>query len=79
MSGNESFLFEKPVGILEAMNSPMPHMEHPIKAKIKMVQNGYELNYEGKEFIAKNLDEALGMIRSWMEMNEKEMSKKNKA
>jgi len=82
MAGNESFLFKSPVGILEEMsshNEPMSgHME-PIKAKIELVQNGYELRYEGKKFIADNLDEALGLIRSWMEMNEKEMSKKDKA
>jgi len=82
MAGNESFFFSKPVGILEEMGSNEQKVSssysRPVRAEIKMVQNGYELDYENKSFIAKTLPEALEMIKSWMEMNEKEMSKGEK-
>jgi len=74
MASKEGFFFPNKVGMFESMHAPEV-FSRPIKAKIKMVQNGYELNYEDKEFIAKNLTEALGMIKKWMEDKEKEMSK----
>jgi len=66
--GKESFFFDKPVGILESINEPHRFREKP-RATIKMVQNGYELDYEGKDFVASTLDEALKMIKKWMEMS----------
>jgi len=66
----DSFLFPEKVGILSSHD--MPHeFREPIEASIKLVQNGYELHYEGKEFIAKTLDDGLKMIRTWMEKFEK--------
>lgn len=72
----DNLLFEKAVGAL-----PEPHTEmyrEPISADIKLVQNGYQLHYEHKRFNAKNLEEALELIKSWMEMGEKSSKKEDK-
>jgi len=67
---SDSFFFPDKVGILQSHD--MPHeFRRDVEASVKMVQNGYELHYEGKEFIADNLDDALSMIRKWMEKFEK--------
>jgi len=73
----ENFFFTEKVGVLPKHDGPMEFKE-PIRAKIELVQNGYELRYEDKNFIASNLEEALGMIKSWMEMGEKESKSKDK-
>lgn len=77
MASKEGFFFPKKVGMFESSHNEI-EFSRPVDARIKMVQNGYELNYEDKEFIAKNLNEALRMIRTWMEDKEKEMSKGEK-
>ena len=66
MVGKDNFFFEEKVGILESMGS-VPEFREPVSARIEMVQNGFELNYRGKNFIAKNLEAALEMIEEWME------------
>ena len=66
MVGNDNFFFDKKVGILESMGEPHEFKE-PVSVRIEMVQNGFELSYRGKSFIAKSLKEALGMIEKWME------------
>lgn len=73
----KNFLFPAKVGVI---HKHMPHDEflEPVDARIKLVQNGYELRYEDKNFVAKDLEEAIGMIKSWMEMAEKEAAKKPK-
>jgi len=71
----KNFLFPAKVGVLHKHMDSDGFLE-PVDARIKLVQNGYELRYEDKDFVAKDLEEALGMIKSWMEMAEKEASKK---
>lgn len=66
---DDSFFFPDKVGLLQ---SHEPHVfREPIQARIEMIQNGYLLHYEGKEFKADNLDDGLDMIRKWMEKFEK--------
>ena len=67
----DGFLFEDRVGVLPSIKDEPHEFRMPVEASIKMVQNGYELHYEGKEFIAENLDDGLKMIREWMEKFEK--------
>jgi len=65
----DGFFFPEAVGIL---SRDEPHeFRMPVEANIKMVQNGYELRYEGKEFVADSLEDALEMIKKWMEKFEK--------
>ena len=79
MAGSESFFFEKPVGILGEMgNTTNGDYQYPVITEIKMVQNGYELKYENKCYIASTLDEALDMTREWFKMHEKEMTENEK-
>ena len=53
-------------------------MMRPVRAEIQLVQNGYKLRYNDKKFVAKTLDEAMNMIKSWMETAEKEAKSKDK-
>lgn len=66
ISPNKNFFFAKKVGVVH--NEPESYKE-PISANIIMVQNGFELHYDGKEFIADTLDKALKMIKDWMTMD----------
>ena len=54
-------------------------MMDPVRADIQLVQNGYKLRYNDKKFVAKTLDEAVSMIKSWMEESEKKAKSKDKA
>lgn len=69
MGRKEGFLFADKVGMLGGHNE---EFKRPIEASIKLVQNGYELHYDGKEFIAKTLDEGMKMIKKWMTTESKE-------
>jgi len=66
MKSNKSFLFEEKVGVLPRHDE---EYKAPISASIELVQNGFQLRYEGKEFNADTLDKGLKMIRDWMTMS----------
>lgn len=76
MAGDDSFLFEKPVGVVPRPE-PMEFRE-PICVHVEMVQNGFELRYENKSFIAETLNEAMDMTRKWFEEKMKSMKSKDK-
>lgn len=65
----DGFFFPEAVGILPINGNEEYRI--PVEASIKLVQNGYELRYEGKEFVADSLEDALAMIKKWMEKFEK--------
>jgi len=74
MSGE--LMFEEKVGVLNKSDDDF--MMRPVRADIQLVQNGYKLRYNEKKFVAKTLDEAISMIKSWMEESEKEAKSKDK-
>lgn len=74
MSGE--LMFEEKVGVLNKSDDDF--MMRPVFAEIQLVQNGYKLRYNEKKFVAKTLDEAISMIKSWMEESEKEAKSKDK-
>jgi hypothetical protein len=74
MSGE--LMFEEKVGVLNKSDDDF--MMRPVRAEIQLVQNGYKLRYNEKKFVAKTLDEAISMIKSWMEESEKEAKSKDK-
>ena len=76
---SDGMMFEEKVGILPK-KSDMDHdyMMRPVRAEIQLVQNGYKIRYSDKKFVAKTLDEAMNMIKSWMETAEKEAKSKDK-
>ncbi|MHA1972418.1 MAG: hypothetical protein ACTSW1_05485 [Candidatus Hodarchaeales archaeon] len=73
MSGSESFLFERPVGIIEEATSH--HGYRDANVRIEMVQNGFELTYANKKFVTKTLKETLKLMESWFEKMAKEAGK----
>jgi len=76
---SDGMMFEEKVGILPK-KSDMDHefMMRLVRAEIQLVLNGYKLRYNDKKFVAKTLDEAMNMIKSWMETAEKEAKSKDK-
>jgi len=73
----DNFLFKKRVGVLPERDEFM-FVREPVRASIKLVQNGYELDYNGKDFVADNLTDAMDMIKKWMEEGEKEAKEHDK-
>lgn len=73
---SEEMMFEEKVGVLPGKGNDF--MMDPVRAEIQLVQNGYKLRYNDKKFVAKTLDEAVSMIKSWMEESEKEAKSKDK-
>lgn len=74
---SEEMMFEEKVGVLPGKGNDF--MMDPVRAEIQLVQNGYKLRYNEKKFVAKTLDEAISMIKSWMEESEKKAKSKDKA
>ena len=66
--GNSSFFFNKTVG--STGNEVCGPYRESVRASIQLVQNGYELHYMDKEFVASTLDEGMKMIKKWMEEGE---------
>lgn len=66
MNLKKNFLFAEKVGVLPRHDE---EFKMPISANIELVQNGFQLRYEGKDFNADNIDDALKLIRSWMTMS----------
>ena len=69
----DGFFFEDTVGILPTES--MRHEFRDAEVRIRMAQNGFELHYQNKDFVAKTLKEALGIAGSWFEDMAKEAGK----
>lgn len=65
-----TFFFDEPVGILPKSEAAMverTEFRPDVNVRIKLAQNGFKLHYEGKDFVANTLDEAMEMTRKWFE------------
>jgi hypothetical protein len=72
-----TFLFEKPVGILPKKKAEEVEDFRPsVQVRIELVQNGFKLHYEDKEFIEPNLDAAIDRSKKWLK-DQFEKAKKN--
>ena len=65
--------FGEKVSIFEG---PEPFI--PTEVMVVLAENGYKLRYAGKDFIAEDTEEMLGMIKRWMKdaIKEKELKVK---
>ena len=68
--GKKNFLFKEKVTI-SPEEEPKMYTPSPM-VKIELAQNGFELCYNGKEYVATDLDEAMDMTKKWLEKAMKE-------
>jgi len=75
MSGDQSFLFEEKVGLMESIEDR--HAFFDAEVTIRMAQNGFKLHYQNKDFVAKTLKGALELTKEWFEDMAKKASDSN--
>ena len=66
-------------GSAEQVHDSDDPVAYELAGSSAVFQNGYKLRYNDKKFVAKTVDEAVSMIKSWMEESEKKAKSKDKA